>query len=91
MSNQSKPVRVVHRPEWVPPSLRDSRVLIRGGCEKVNGVTFIRLERWSRRRRAFVLEALALPDSPILKVFNNARAYAMIAAIKRMRGRGRLQ
>jgi len=62
-------IKTVERSWWTPPSLRDPKRLILGGEEKVEGVSYIRLERWSRRRRAFVLEALIRPGSPILKVF----------------------
>jgi len=62
---KTAPIKTVHRSLWTPPSLRNPRNLIQGGCETINGVTYVRLERWSRRRRAFVLEGLVRPKSPI--------------------------
>jgi hypothetical protein len=50
----------VHRPEFTLPSSRTDRSLIRAGAEKINGQMYVRYERWNRRRRAFVLEALVL-------------------------------
>jgi hypothetical protein len=57
----------VHRGKWTPPSLRDPKRLIAGGAETINGITYYRLQRWSPRRRAFVLEALVLSGSKTLR------------------------
>ncbi len=61
-------IKTVNRPEWVPPSLRNPNHLLQAGTEEINGVTFIRLERWNRRRRAFVLEGLTLPHSAVMNL-----------------------
>ena len=64
-------IKTVRRHKWTPPSLRDPRNLIQAGTEVVNGVEYVRLHRWSKKRRAFVLEALVLPNSPILRLMRN--------------------
>lgn len=68
----TKDIRVVNRPEWTPKSLQTDRSLIREGCEKIGGHSFIRMVRWNRRRRAFVLEALVRTRTKLLRKLDTA-------------------
>lgn len=65
----SNEIRVkMPRCEWNPFDRYDRLFLMRDGCEVISDVTFIRLVRWNKKRRAYDLEALARPDSLIVQL-----------------------
>lgn len=58
-------IKTVYRPKWTPPSLRNEKKLVRKGSVKIGERTYVCLARWSKKRRAFVLEALVLYSSTL--------------------------